>query len=488
MQILLHFVHTETSKKDTESKDVRTLYREWSASLSRSGDAGSAILLSELLLQLDRCVLDREMKSMTSTILVQTLCTAHSHMTLQALLITPLPRHLRCNVDLTGSGAWLRKVRREGSYHTREAMDLNSKLQPRARLYLIPHILFTLFGEDILSSKDSLELLQIFIIALRDLLESQVNDAETKCEVTEIHAFVRSLSVDSYEVFYESMLFAALYCVREARPVEFPQMTKAMSTPYDTINTALLVFRQLLFLIVVDFERHENKLSTFFCANSLSVCLKTAMQLCTILKEKITECLNFRSRNDHPKAFKAYLTTSKLHSLFQSSNRVFVLIERICQGVKKGSTSLVKKSGKKNSGRRKFINIECVKSVPKAVLELEKCRTHLQKCLGLLRIDRIEDDQDDNIEKFRPLCEETRRFVSRTNGVFSVKDWISQMSRRKTQTQTQVTKRSREEIENVSRNGNVDKSRRSGGSKFEARVRNPSKQRRIHRFISEDTS
>ena len=100
------------------------------------------------------------------------------------------------------------------------------------------------------------------------------------------------------------------------------------------------------------------------------------------------------------------------------------------------------------------------------------------------RIDRIENDQDDNIEKFRPLCEETRRFVSRTNGVFSVKDWISQMSKRKTQ--TQVTKRSREEIENVSRNGNVgDSGSRSGGSKFEARVRNPSKQRRIHRFISE---
>ena len=102
--------------------------------------------------------------------------------------------------------------------------------------------------------------------------------------------------------------------------------------------------------------------------------------------------------------------------------------------------------------------------------------THLQKCLGLLRIDRIEDDQDDKIEKrnkFRPLCEETRRFVSRTNGVFSIKDWISQMSKRKTQ--TQVTKRSREEIENVSLNGNVDvRSSRSGGSKFEARVRNPS--------------
>ena len=97
------------------------------------------------------------------------------------------------------------------------------------------------------------------------------------------------------------------------------------------------------------------------------------------------------------------------------------------------------------------------------MLELEKCRTHLQKCLGLLRIDRIEDDQDDNIVKFRPLCEETRRFVSRTNGVFSVKDWISQMSKRKTQ--IQVTKRSREEIENVSRNGNVGDSRRSGGSK-----------------------
>ena len=412
-------------------------------------------------------------------------------MTLQALEISPLPRHMQFrDVDSIGSEPWLRKIRRERYSHTKKGiyeMKTNSKLQPRARLYLIPHLMFTLFGEDILTSRDSLELLQVFVSALRDFLESQVNDVETKCEVTEIHDFVRSMSMDSFEAFYESMLFAALYCVREARPVEFPQMTKAMSTPYDTINTALLVFRQLLFLIVVDFERHENKLSTFFCANSLSVCLKTAMQLCTILKEKITECLNFRSRNDHPKAFKAYLTTSKLHSLFQSSNRVFVLIERICQGVKKGSTSLVKKSGKKNSGRRKFINIECVKSVPKAVLELEKCRTHLQKCLGLLRIDRIEDDQDDKIEKFRPLCEETRRFVSRTNGVFSVKDWISQMSKRKTQ--IQVTKRSREEIENVSRNGNVDdSSSRSGGSKFEARVRNPSKQRRIHRFISEGTS
>ena len=30
------------------------------------------------------------------------------------------------------------------------------------------------------------------------------------------------------------------------------------------------------------------------------------MQLCAILKEKITRCLDFRSRNDHPKAFKAY--------------------------------------------------------------------------------------------------------------------------------------------------------------------------------------
>ena len=97
------------------------------------------------------------------------------------------------------------------------------------------------------------------------VLESQVNDAETKCEVTEIHAFVRSLSVDSYEVFYESMLFAALHCVRDACPLEFKEVM-SLSTPYDTINTALLVFRQLLFFIVVDFERHENGLSPFFCA------------------------------------------------------------------------------------------------------------------------------------------------------------------------------------------------------------------------------
>ena len=50
------------------------------------------------------------------------------------------------------------------------------------------------------------------------------------------------------------------------------------------------------------------------------------------------------------------------------------------------------------------------------------------------------------------------------------------LSNVKRKTQTQVTKRSREEIENVSLNGNVDvRSSRSGGSKFEARVRNPSK-------------
>ena len=99
--------------------------------------------------------------------------------------------------------------------------------------------------------------------------------------------------------------------------------------------------------------------------------------------------------------------------------------------------------------------------------------------------------RENNIEKineFRPLCEETRRFFSRTNGPFSIKDWISQMSRRSNR--SLVKKCAKRGIENVARKGNVGDDRTnitSGRSKFEARVRNTSKQRRIHRFISERT-
>jgi len=213
--------------------------------------------------------------------------------------------------------------------------------------------------------------------------------------------------------------------------------------------------------------------------------------MCKILKDKVELCLDWRaSTEDRPKEFKPYLAASKLHDLFRNSNRVLSLIERICRGVKKGSSSIVKKKGKKKFDAV-FINIKCVKYVPKVVLALETCRTYLQTSLGLLGIDRIEDKVEEE-KSFIPLCSDTRHFISRNKGLFTLKDWISQISRRAKKSNKNVaTKRSRD-IENASQNTQNREYNKNasggtgGGSKFEARVRNPSKQRRIHRFITEE--
>ena len=260
-------VHTGTSKKDTESKHVHTLYREWTASLSRSGDSGNALLLSELMVMLDRCVPDRAMRSTTAAAIVQTICSSHSHMTSDILELSPLPRTMRCSSSICSNASaktWLRQLKSGKDYHSKK----KNKLKRRSRLYLTPHLMFTIFSDDFLCSIDSLELLQLFVSALRDFMESQVNDAETKCEVTEIHPIVRSLSLHSFDIFLESTLFSTLYCLQGSRPLEFREMD-GMFTPYDTINVALSVFQRVLYFILIDFERHDHKFETFLRANSV---------------------------------------------------------------------------------------------------------------------------------------------------------------------------------------------------------------------------
>ena len=142
--------------------------------------------------------------------------TAHSHMTLQALEISPLPRHMQCrDVDSIGSEPWLRKIRRERYSHTKKGiyeMKTNSKLPASSTSVLDTSSYVYSFRRGYLDLERFLGTTSSLCIPLREFLESQVNDVETKCEVTEIHDFVRSMSMDSFEAFYESMLFCTVLC------------------------------------------------------------------------------------------------------------------------------------------------------------------------------------------------------------------------------------------------------------------------------------
>eukprot|EP00940_MAST-03C_sp_MAST-3C-sp2_P000606 g606.t1 len=485
------FVLSCASSSRSLSSAEQELEKDVSDALRRTSDGVNALLLAELLVEIATSRRgggdeNRQLSGPSLKSFVKSIMSAHTHATSETLYLVPNirtdPSRLVVNSIAEDSVSWAMMTKQVVSTaHAidtwasalRVANNLNyvhksaigaRALSHRARLYPTAHFLLLLFGGSVLSGVDSNEVIQLLVADMEHFVERQLagpvkrargsddyDDAAREGTADDVHPNVRSMSLDSFGVFFEALMYSSVCCMWRSAPTETPiraddtreEGRDWTSGPYDSVIAVLFAASRLLSFVVTEFQRSSgsSKTLTFLHNKSATHALLASELLCIALQKKVASCLVWRTR-DRRNSSSPLFSVKMLRPLFLSAMQFLDVVECVCHEIKSGNarineteddaraTFASKKKKKKRKRRKKrssWASTGATKHVPRIVMALERCRSYLRQSATELRMPDVSSESENLPPRshFLPLSYNMAHAVARSSkDSFGLSEWI----------------------------------------------------------------